>query len=319
MKINKILISLAAAAATYATVSSVVYYEVMHRKAKIPNMVDRKMSNPKSKNCAYLKNTVKQEDERLEWIHSRNFEEHEITNERGEKLKGYYYPADKPTNVFILGAHGYRSSGKGQFRFVSKALHDMGYNLFYVDHQAAGNSEGRNISFGYHESRDLRKWVDYLVDTYGKDIKIILFGISMGSATVLLLSKDETMKPYVKFIIADCGYSSMKKELAHNLESWKIPKQPIMATADIMGKIVEGYSFSDVIPLESVKQSKYPILFIHGGADTFVPTEMVYELYDSCTSEKDLLVVPGAKHTDSYIKNPDEYESRVKQFAQKYL
>ena len=319
MKKSKILISLVAASATYAAVSGAVYYEVMHRKARIPNMVDKKMSEPKGKKQASDVETSKKEDERLEWIHSRQFEEHEITSDRGVKLKGYFYPAKEPTKVFVLGAHGYRSSGRGQFRFVAKGLHDMGYNLFFVDHQAAGNSEGKNISFGYHESKDLRKWVDYLVQTYGEDIEIILYGISMGSATVMLLSDDATMKPYVKFIIADCGFSSMKKELAHNLTSWKIPNQPIIATADALGKIIEGYSFKDVLPMENVKRSQYPILFIHGGADTFVPTEMVYELYDCCTSEKDLLVVPGAKHADSYVKSPSEYEEKIRSFSEKYL
>jgi len=319
VKKNKLLVSLGVAAATYAVVGGTIYYEVMHRKAKIPGLVDKSMSNPKKKNNASDKNTVKKEDERLEWIHTREFEEHDIVSERGVNLKGYYYPAEKPSKVFVLGSHGYRSSGKGQFRFVAKALHDLGFNLFFVDHQAAGKSEGNNITFGYHESRDLRKWVDYLVETYGEDIEIILYGISMGSATVMLLSKDPTMKPYVRFIIADCGFTTMKRELEHNLNSWKIPREPVVTTANIIGKLVEGYSFKDVSPLDSVKTSQYPILFFHGGSDNFVPTDMVYDLYDACTSEKDLLVVPGAKHTDSYIKAPEQYIEKIKEFSEKYL
>ena len=48
-------------------------------------------------------------------------------------------------------------------------------------------------------------------------------------------------------------------------------------------------------------------MFIHGSADNFVHTEMVYEVYDACPTEKDLYVCEGAGHGLSLYMNPDIY------------
>ena len=68
-----------------------------------------------------------------------------------------------------------------------------------------------------------------------------------------------------------------------------------------------------------VKNAKVPVLFIHGATDDFVPTTMVFELYEACTSEKDLLIVDDAEHAESYKKDPASYEAKVKEFMDKYL
>jgi len=56
------------------------------------------------------------------------------------------------------------------------------------------------------------------------------------------------------------------------------------------------------------------MLFIHGNHDTFVPTSMVYRLYDAKPSKKELWITEGAKHAESYLKYKDEYLKRVSDF-----
>ena len=60
----------------------------------------------------------------------------------------------------------------------------------------------------------------------------------------------------------------------------------------------------------------------NGNAEVIVHFDegkMVYELYASCTSEKELFIVSGADHAKSYHVDPKGYELRVKAFARKYL
>lgn len=61
------------------------------------------------------------------------------------------------------------------------------------------------------------------------------------------------------------------------------------------------------------------MLFIHGDADGYVPTRMVYPLYEAKPGEKELWVVPGAAHAVSYRDNREEYTRRVKAFVEKYI
>ena len=81
----------------------------------------------------------------------------------------------------------------------------------------------------------------------------------------------------------------------------------------------EDVSYDDMISLEQVKKSRLPMLFIHGDADDYVPTRMVYPLYGAKPGDKELWVVPGASHANSYRDNREEYTRRVGEFVGRYI
>lgn len=303
--------ALLTAIGVYVAVSGIIYNEAMNRNGKLLAAV-YKMQNKKH-------GTVSEEDERIQWTQTQSFESHTIQNKRGQKLQGWYLPADTPSDRFVLCSHGYRSTGKREFRYLSKFYHDAGFNLLLVDHVASGDSEGSFISFGYHEASDLVEWMDYLLRTFGKDIQIVLQGMSMGSSAVLMLAGSPDLPENVKFAVSDCGYSDMKAELSSALKSAKVPAHPIVDTADFIQKTFFGFPFEAVRPMNFVRQSQIPVLFIHGDADQLVSCAMSRELYEACTSEKDLLIVPGALHTMCYPTAPEAYAEKVLSFCEKYL
>ena len=45
------------------------------------------------------------------------------------------------------------------------------------------------------------------------------------------------------------------------------------------------------------------MFFIHGDKDTYVPTWMVYPLYEAKSAPKQLWIVPGSAHAISYKDN----------------
>ena len=188
----------------FGVVSYLVFYEVIARNSKIPGKID---ANAKKK----MMETNPEKfllDPREEWLNEQTFENYSITNVDGNKLKGYLLKADKPSDVYVFGSHGYRCWGKREFRLMAKFYHDLGFNVFIVDHQAHGESEGKYIGFGSHESRDAMQWLKFMTDTFGSDIQIILHGVSMGCATVMMMSGNPDLPKNVKFTVADCGYTS---------------------------------------------------------------------------------------------------------------
>ena len=160
-----------------------------------------------------------------------------------------------------------------------------------------------------------------MTDTFGDDIKIILHGISMGSATVMLMSGSDALPKNVKFTIADCGYTSALDEFNYKLESLGVPRKPIIPLVRAINNQRAGYDFgNDTNALKAVKNAKVPMLFIHGGDDKFVPTYMVYLLFDACQSEyKDMFIAPGADHAESYHKAKAQYEGKVAEFIEKFI
>ena len=58
---------------------------------------------------------------------------------------------------------------------------------------------------------------------------------------------------------------------------------------------------------------------LHSDADDFVPFVMMDQLYDACTSEKDRLVIPGARHCMSITTDPKMYWEKADSFLNNYI
>lgn len=256
---------------------------------------------------------------KYEWFHNSNFQEVEIKSEDGLRLRGYYLEADVPTKKTAILAHGYNGQSKYMSRYARFYINILGYNVLMPDARGHGDSEGNYIGLGWPDRKDYLKWIDYIIDNVGEDSEIILHGVSMGGATVLMVS-GEAVPENVKAIVSDCAYTSAKEQLEYQLKRmYNLPSFPIIHSTSILTKIRAGYSFGEASALNQVKKSKTPILFIHGDADAFVPYYMVNELYDKCSSEKDIFIVKGAKHATAYKDDIDGYENKVIEFLSKYV
>ncbi len=308
---------------TTAVLSIFLVEEVMYHKPLIFPKVSKIMTKKFVKdNGGEEEHKVQSKvEENRDWFNSVKPVEYDMINSEGLKLHGYLFPADEKSDVYVVCCHGYTSSGYGDYSLKAKFWHDCGYNVFLVDHRCHGKSEGKWIGFGYHERKDTLEWLEFLKKEFGDDIRFVLHGISMGSATVMMMSGSEELPSNVKCTVADCGYTSCRDELKYGLnEVAHLPDFPFLYTGNIVNKIVNGYSFNDPNPLESVKYAKVPILFIHGGNDLFVPTRMGKELYEACSNEKkDLLIIDGAGHTESHWVDPIKYEEKATSFVKEIL
>ena len=149
------------------------------------------------------------------------------------------------------------------------------------------------------------------------DAVIILHGISMGAATIMMAT-GEKLPSNVKACIEDAGFSTALEEFAH-VYSTLNQKPPI--SSDLLlpilrriGKVRAGYDLNDAAPVEAVKRSVTPTLFIHGEADKFIPCSMMHKLFEAASCEKMCMVVPGADHVKSVVVDPEGYWAKVEMF-----
>ncbi len=128
--------------------------------------------------------------------------------------------------------------------------------------------------------------------------------------TVMMMSGNPDLPKNVKFTVADCGYTSPWAEFDYQLKNAHVPTSPLLDGANFFNKHIAKYDFKKVDAVESVSHAQVPMLFIHGTKDDFVPTYMVHELYDACSTDKDLLLVEGAGHAESYPTDSAAYEAK---------
>ncbi|GKX31625.1 alpha/beta hydrolase [Vallitalea longa] len=253
------------------------------------------------------------------WVEEQNYQTIEITSDDNLKLKAYYLKATEPSNKLVILAHGYTSKGK-DMGFLGKFYNeDLGYNILMPDDRGHGDSEGDYIGFGWPDRKDYVKWIELMIEKLGENCEIVLHGISMGGATVMMVS-GEKLPEQVKAIVEDCGYTSVFDQLSYQFSRmYHLPEFPLLHTTSLLTKVKAGYNFWEASSIKQVEKSKTPILFIHGTEDTFVPYEMVNELYESCNSEKDLFIVEGAGHGACYSTDKEGYENKVREFLRKFI
>ena len=253
-----------------------------------------------------------------DWLSRQSYEMVDIMSYDGLKLKGYYIGAESPSMKTVILSHGYSSQGLWMGLYA-KLYHMMGYNVLMPDSRGHGSSQGNYIGFGWVDRKDYLKWIDYVIKKTGTDVQIVLHGVSMGGATVLMTS-GESLPSNVKAIVSDCAYTSVKDELSYQMmRMYHLPSFPLLNATSLITKVKAGFTFGEASALKQVKKSKTPTLFIHGGNDEFVPTSMVNELFEACSSEKELFIVPGAGHGAALTADPEGYASKVKDFTDKFL
>ncbi|WP_081479599.1 alpha/beta hydrolase [Paucilactobacillus suebicus] len=236
------------------------------------------------------------------------------------KLVADYIPAAKKSNKTVLIAHGFNGS-KEDMGAYAYLFHELGYNVVARDARGQGQSQGDYIGYGWPDRLDDKKWIKKII-AKNPDSKIVMFGVSMGGATTMMVS-GEHLPHQVKAFIEDCGYTNVKTEINYQAEQlYHLPtiiRVPLVDIVSLITRVRAGYFFGQASSVKQLAKNKRPMLFIHGTKDKFVPTKMIYANYRATNGPKEMWLVKGAGHARSYQTKPKAYEQHVKAFLDKYV
>ena len=192
-----------------------------------------------------------------------------ITSFDGLKLSGKYFE-HTPDAPIELMFHGYRGNAERDLSGAVQRCFSLGRSVLIVDQRTSGKSEGNVISFGINESRDCMSWVNFIIEHFGKDVKIILTGISMGASTVMMASSMD-LPPNVISALADCGYTSAKNIIKKVMRGMHLPADLLYPFVKLGARLYGRFNLEETSPIEAMKNCRIPIIFIHGETDDFMP------------------------------------------------
>lgn len=254
---------------------------------------------------------------RNEQMDTCDYEDVWISSKDGLSLHGRLYEVDKnaPLCIFFHGYHGtFYWDGYGVFETFKR----MGYNILMVDERAHGQSEGTTITFGIRESRDVIGWTEFAKERYGKTLKVILAGVSMGAASVLMASK-HGYPDCVRLIISDCAFTAPREVMKSFAANVGIPVGIGYTLVRLSSGVFGGFDIESNSALENMANINVPVLFIWGSEDNVVPTDMGESLYGACTSPKRKLVIEGARHSVSAMVDLKTYADTIINFVEEYI
>lgn len=242
----------------------------------------------------------------------------EIQSEDGLTLVGHWFPLPGAKRV-VVAMHGWRSSWASDFGAISDFWRRSGCSVLYAEQRAQGDSQGEYMGFGLLERKDCALWAAWADAMTGSTLPVYLAGLSMGATTVLLAA-GQPLPASVRGIMADCGFTSAHAIWKHVAEQNLHVRYTGLRRATMEGLFRKKLHTSpgDCSTEEVLRQSKIPVLLIHGQADSFVPVEMTLANYEACAAPKQLLLVPGAGHGMSYLVARETYEAAVLAFWERW-
>ncbi len=308
---KKIIISVAAIIVAVVFLVQCIITVVLYGFALKPGGFSRLMKSGKSTEQIEEsgKGFVNKQGEK--WVDEHS-EDKYLTSDDGLKLHAYYLKNENYSHSYALLCHPYTTYGKAMATYAEH-YYELGFNILMPDARGHGESEGNYIGMGWDDRLDVIKWINTIIEE-DPEARILLHGVSMGGATVAMVS-GEKLPSNVRCIIDDCGYSSVWNEFEYQIgEMFSLPSFPLLNMASAYTELRAGWNFKEASALDQVKKSVTPTLFIHGDADDFVPKKQGDDLYDACVAEKGQLIIEGAGHAVCESKDPEKYWAEVDRF-----
>src|SRR4051794_32672856 len=160
-----------------------------------------------------------------------------ITTEDGLKLTAWNLKHDSAARGTILMFHGHGSSRSGIIS-EADAFYNLGWNVFMIDFRAQGESQGTACSVGYNEVKDVKAAYDGVSTTGEKNI--VMYGVSMGAATVMKAMNDyPSLKP--SKVILETPFATMLNAVEGKVRLMNLPDEPFGVLLTFWGGAEQGF------------------------------------------------------------------------------
>ncbi|MGG9960750.1 alpha/beta hydrolase [Ferruginibacter sp. SUN106] len=211
--------------------------------------------------------------------------------------------------IALFHGHG---SEKSANLSQSNTFNEMGYSTILVDFRAHGQSEGNTCTIGYREAEDIKLVYDFLEKNGEKNI--ILYGISMGAATVTKAINDYDLAP--KKIILEMPFASLNETAEGKMRMAGLPAEPLASLLTFWGGAINGFWAFNMRPKEFVKKIKCPVLLQWGRQDKGVSGAEINEIFKNISSTKKLVVYEKSGHENLCENEPEKWEGNIDAFLE---
>lgn len=267
----------------------------------------RRFSLPDKENSEYVKTSF-----------ALPREEITLTTRDGVSVSSWWIPAESPRGTVIL-VHGLNRTRIEMAKRV-EPLHRWGFNCILIDLRHHGASGGDGTTFGLHEKFDVRAATDFALSR--SPGPVVLWGVSMGGATVLLETADD---PRVGGVIADSAYDSLPNTVRHHLRLFRgfrlygvpalllVPQWPTSDLVLFWIKQRGGFDPEEVNVLDAAtKLGPRPSLFVANRGDVRIPFAIAEEMSRLAGPRSALLLTDSKSHGGAWRDAREPYEAAVR-------
>ncbi len=243
-------------------------------------------------------------DDQGHWYEEMGAIKVKIKNHKGLHLQAYLIEKENAHRTIIC-LHGLMKSACSLQKtadYLQSVFEDD--NILMVDANAHGLSDGYIRGFGYRDVFDLMYFNTYILQKYGQDHRIIMYGKGMGANTILNTSGLGKLKN-VDLIISEGAFDTVYNYLSYLCQ--KETKVAKFICGPIIRKVIKDELKNDIKRMNTVdmvKKNQVPTVYVHSKNDSDVPFQMVFPLYNHDASNK--LLFPIKEENLYELKNRED-------------
>jgi pimeloyl-ACP methyl ester carboxylesterase len=226
-----------------------------------------------------------------------------------DSFTAYWRPAYQarrmPARGTVLLLHGYLQNRSFVVPWAVR-LAQAGFRCVLLDLRGHGASTGDHISFGAFEAHDITQVLDDLA-RHGWDVSHVgLFGVSYGASIALLTAGHDhrvsTVVALEPFASAERAVPELMRAAFANEARGITDRQ--FAAAHVKEARIAGFQWSQADIHAALARTQAPVLFIHGGKDTWLSPDHSRELLEQAPGGSRLVLAP----LDTHISLPLQVE-----------
>ncbi|MBO6047132.1 MAG: alpha/beta hydrolase [Erysipelotrichaceae bacterium] len=237
-----------------------------------------------------------------------------IEDESKNVLNGYLIEK-AGANTTLIMLHGLKSDATLLADYVPYFEKMMPTaNILLVDALGHGMSDGLVRGLGINDAHSLIIWNKYVLNRFGEDQRIVIYGKGVGAVTALIASEQLTN---VDIIVSDGAYRNLIAYLTDLcFKKYGVPPRISEPLIRIQIKAETGMDIIDGNTVNAVARNTIPTIFIHSKADDDVPFKHVFKIYNKNAGECALFPI---KEEHLYDMNPEEaYSKTLDTFLRNY-
>lgn len=235
-----------------------------------------------------------------------------IPSSDGLRLEAWLVKSPRSKGTVVL-FHGY---GACKSDCVEEALefNQMGYTTLLLDFRGSGGSDGNYTSIGYDEADDVSAALDY-ARKLAPGKPVILYGKSMGSASILCACERKGIKPDA--LIMECPFDRMLSTAANRFASMGLSAFPFAHLLIFWGGAQHGFWAFSHNPVAYARSANTPTLLMAGLKDNRVTERQARSIYDNLAGPKRFVVFPEAGHTSFLGSDKEKWRSAITDFLKR--
>jgi len=213
-----------------------------------------------------------------------------VGDDIGLSCRFFPYGNSAPTILFFYG----NGETAIDYNSIAPFYNQIGLNFFVADYRGYGKSGGSpSFTTMLSDANTVLEAMRIVLGASGYQGAVYVMGRSMGRHSAFELAAKED--PAINGVIIESGRPSLGQ-----FTGGLVPQQ-----ADELEEAYRAKAASIAIPA----------LVIHGEMDALAPLDDAEEMFRNFAStEKKMLVIPGAGHNDLLFKGLDEYFTAIGDF-----